>query len=132
MARRRVNSRKKRVDGFSFPTPFAAILVLVCTAALTYLYFCSRCDVIGEEIKGLEVSLRELNKKYLNEEYRWTRLKSPRNLEKALVRHSIEMVWPQRDQVVWLNGGPVPGQDDTPRSFSDPRVASVRRRPQYE
>jgi hypothetical protein len=100
--RRKRRNRKKRVDGFIFPTPFAGILVFLSVAALSYLWLCSCSEELGREIKKLEKQKTELTKKFLNEEYKWTRMKSPKNIEATLARYGIAMTWPRRDQVMWL------------------------------
>lgn len=100
MVRRRKN--KKKVDGFVFPVPFAGLVVLFSAFALCYVWLGCRCEALGVEIKALESENDALNKKYLNEEYKWTRMKSPRNLERVLRERNIVMSWPRRDQVVRL------------------------------
>jgi len=132
-ARRKRRNRKKRVDGFIFPTPFAGILVFASVAALSYLWLCSRCEELGREIKKLEKQQVELTKKFLNEEYKWTRLKSPQSLEDSLARYGISMTWPRRDQVRWLadaqfrDDPSVPGLQE-----KTPRYAGVRRISRHE
>lgn len=93
---------RKRVDGFVFPVPFAGALIVIATLALAYVWMGSRCETLGREIKGLEREKSVLYKKYLNEEYRWTQMKAPRNLERVLTRHRIAMVWPRSSQIVRL------------------------------
>lgn len=101
MARRRKRNKKK-VDGFVFPAPFAGFVVMVSAFALGYLWLGCRCEALGVEIKDLEVRQKVLEKKYLNEEFRWTRIKSPGNLERVLKDLNVCMTWPRRDQVVRL------------------------------
>ncbi len=96
---------RKRVDGFVFPVPFAGVLIVIATLALAYVWMGCRCEALGREIKSLEQEKTVLYKKYLNEEYRWTQMKSPRNLDRVLARHRIEMVWPLPSQIVRLRGG---------------------------
>lgn len=100
MARRKKN--RKKVDGFSFPVPFASLAVIVSVFALAYLWLGSRCEMLGREIKKEEAKKEILVKRYLNEEYKWSRMKSPRNLERVLKEHNVEMRWPRRDQIVRL------------------------------
>ncbi len=95
---------RKRVDGFVFPVPFAGGLIIIATLALAYVWMGCRCEALGREIKGLEREKTVLYKRYLNEEYRWTQMKSPRNLERVLAKHSMKMVWPRASQVVRLTG----------------------------
>jgi hypothetical protein len=93
---------KKRVDGFVFPVPFAGALIIIATLALAYVWMGCRCEALGREIKGLEREKEVLDKKCLREEYRWTQMKAPRNLERVLAKHNIRMSWPKPEQVVRL------------------------------
>ncbi len=103
MARKRKRrNRKKRVDGFVFPTHVVGVIVFVAVVALSYLWLYTRCDELGRNIKKLEVVQTQLERKYLNEEYKWMRMKSPENIEATLARYGISMTWPRRSQVVWL------------------------------
>ena len=58
---------------------------------------------IGEEIKVLEAQQQELNKIRMNEDYKWSQVKSPRNLLAALNKHDLKMDWPRRDQIVYVD-----------------------------
>ena len=131
--RRKRRNRKKRVDGFIFPGSFAGVLVFASVAALSYLWLCSRCEELGREIKTLETQQVELTKKFLNEEYKWMRLKSPKSIEDSLARCGIAMTWPRRDQVMWLADARI-RDDNSVQSPHDtaPRLAGVRRMPRHE
>jgi hypothetical protein len=115
MKARRKRNRKKRVDGYLFPVPFASLLVVAGVAALAYLWMLSRCEAIGAEIKALERAEAELTERYLNEELKWTRMRSPQNLERILARNGVRMDWPTGRQVVLMadaglwTGGDEPG-----------------------
>jgi hypothetical protein len=102
MKARRKRNRKKRVDGYLFPVPFASLLVVAGMAALAYLWMLSRCEAMGKEIKRLERTEAELSERYLNEELKWTRMRSPQNLERILARNGVEMDWPSGQQVVLM------------------------------
>ena len=99
---RKKRNRRKRMDGYLFPVPVASLLVIAAIAALAYLWMISRCEAIGAEIKALEAQEAELAEKFLNEELKWTRMKSPRNLEKILARNGVRMDWPTPAQTVLL------------------------------
>lgn len=110
---RRKRNRKKRVDGYLFPVPFASLLVVAGLAALAYLWMLSRCEAIGAEIKALEQAEAELTERYLNEELKWTRMRSPQNLERILARNGVRMDWPTGRQVVLLaDAGLLTGGDE--------------------
>ena len=98
----RKNRKKTRADGFVFPAPFAGVLVLISTLALAYVWLCGRCETLGEELQALERKSGELRESFVKEQYRWTKLKSPRNLERTLAALKIPMQWPRREQVVHL------------------------------
>ena len=100
MARRKRN--RKKVNGYAFPVPFASFAVIVAVFAISYVVLGSRVELLGREIKKAESAKKVLVKRYLNQEYRWSRMKSPRNLERVLRERGIEMRWPRRDQVVRL------------------------------
>lgn len=103
MARRNTRKkRKKQVNGFIFPVPFAGIVVMASALALGYVWLGCQCEALGDEIKTIEAARVELNKKHLTAEYRWVRTKSPRSMEIALQRHGINMDWPRAGQIVRL------------------------------
>lgn len=114
MKARRKRNRKKRVDGYLFPVPFATMLVVAGIAALAYLWMLSRCEAIGAEIKVLESAEAELIERYLNEELKWTRMRSPQNLERILARNSVKMDWPSGQQVVLMADAGLWVRGDTP------------------
>lgn len=99
MARRKRN-KKKHSAGFIFPTPLASILMLITLLSLGYLWLNARCEAAGKRIKMLEQERVELRNRVLNEELKWTDMKSLRNLQSALNRHQIVMTWPSEDRVI--------------------------------
>lgn len=100
MARR---NKKKNTDGIPFPAPFAVVLAIVSVLSICYLFLGVRCMSIGEEIKSLETERDNLNKIRMNEEYKWSEMKSPRNMLMALRSNNLEMDWPTRRQIVYLD-----------------------------
>lgn len=102
MAGRKRNKKRKVVNSFAVPVPFAGVVVMICVLGLSYIWLVGRCEAVGRDLKKLEKEYRALEKQYLNEEFRWVRMKSPENIEKALKRHGIKMDWPRRDQIVRL------------------------------
>jgi len=105
------------------PARFAGLVVLAVTLALAYVWLECRCETVGRELKKLESQITELDKLLRNEEYRWTTMKAPANIEQALARHGIVMTWPRRDQVVRI----VRGTDGVAREVSPAMVTTVRR-----
>jgi hypothetical protein len=98
----RSNRKKIKVNGFTFPVPFAGLVVVIAALAMGYVWLGVRCEALGKDLKKIELEKAELNKRCLNEEYNWTRMKSPQNLDKALARFGIVMTWPRPDQIVRL------------------------------
>ena len=101
----RKNRKKRKLDGsiLPMPMPLAGLVALLCAFALGYVWLGCRCEALGRELKTLENERDALHKQYLNEEYKWIRMKSPREIEKALERHNIIMTWPSNDQVIRLS-----------------------------
>ena len=97
---RRNRKNRKQVHGYNFPVPFAGAILVLSSLALVYVWLGCRCESLGKDIKELEVKKSILDKKYLNEEYRWIKMKSLGNIEKTLAKSGITMTWPRRDQVV--------------------------------
>jgi hypothetical protein len=93
---------RKKVNGFVFPAPFAGVVVLVSTFALGYVWLDCRSEALGEQLKAMELRRTVLEKMQCNEEYRWSMMKAPQNMERALAKHGIEMTWPREDQIVRL------------------------------
>lgn len=105
---RRINRKKKQMNGFMVPVPFAIVAVLVSLIALVYVWLGCRCDSLGKQLKALEAQKAELEKRIQNEEYNWTRMKSPASVEEALAKFGIAMTWPGHEQVVRLSDKPIP------------------------
>lgn len=99
MARRRQNI-KKGSEGPIFPAPLAAILSTAAVISLSYLWFCGRCEALGVQIQALESKKAELHKRVINEEYKWSNMKSPQNIEDLLRQFNLTMTWPGEDRVV--------------------------------
>lgn len=127
MARR---NRKKTTYGFILPARFAGAVIVTVALALAYIWIECRCEAVGRELKKLEGQVRELDIRLRNEEYRWTSLKSPRNIEHALARHNLVMAWPRRDQVVRIYtdtpGKPARETQVTQTTRRDVRAAGMR------
>ena len=102
MGKRRKRNRKRKEQGVAFPAPLAAVLALAAVVALSYLWVCGRCETVGRSIKGLEAELKEVQKRLINEQYKWSNMKSPRNIETLLKRHGMEMIWPDEAHIVRL------------------------------
>ena len=113
MARRKKN-RKKDSRGFVFPAPFAAILGAAALLSIGYLWLCGRCEAMGAQIKMLENRKVEVHNRALNEEYKWSNMKSPGNILALLRRYNLSMDYPDESRVVRLRYRA--GESASPRS----------------
>lgn len=102
MKRLRSKNRPKGKSRPVFPAPLALVLGLVTALALAYLWLCGRCDSLGQEIKRKERELVDLRRRVVNEEYKWSNLTSPRNMQRLLQAHQLLMTWPKECDVVRL------------------------------
>lgn len=120
MARKK--NRKKQSQGFIFPAPFACVIGLVGLVSLSYLWFCGRCDAVGAHIKVLENRKAEIHKQVINEQYKWSNMKSTENIINLIHHFNLNMVWPEQAHVVHLSehqeDGRVVRVDESPRLAS--------------
>ena len=100
MPRRKKKNKKKTKEALVFPAPLAAAMMIAAVVALSYLWLCSRCEALGMDIKTLEREKVDVHKRVLNEEYKWSNMKSPRNIEAFLRRHKLDMTWPKEKHIV--------------------------------
>ena len=96
---RRKNKMKKG-EGIGIHAPTIAVVSLLATVFISYLYLCGRCDDLGIRIKGLENKKVELHRRVQNEEYMWSRLKSPSQIRVYLGKHGLEMGYPEESNIV--------------------------------
>ena len=96
-------NRKKSVNGFAFPVPFAGVVVFAVIAALAYVWLEYCADSLGAEMKAMERQKESLQQRLLNEEYKWVQERSPRNIMAALRKHQLAMTWPTSAQVIRLS-----------------------------
>ncbi|MBU1694669.1 MAG: hypothetical protein KJ726_11455 [Verrucomicrobia bacterium] len=100
MRRRGKQNRKTIQDGPVFPVPLALILVLVTGVAFGFLWLRDKCDTMGRRLQDLEARRDEVQRQVLREEYKWSNLKSPQNIERLMAQFNLKMVWPgERDTV---------------------------------
>ena len=108
MKRLRTKNRPKGRSGPVFPAPLALVLGVVAALALTYLWLCNRCEMLGQTIKRKEHDLAELKRRVVNEEFKWSNMTSPQNMQRLLQAHQLAMTWPSERDVVRLGGAPEP------------------------
>lgn len=114
MKRRRKN-RKKQAQGFVFPVPLALFLVVATITSMAYLWMHARTEAAGRRIQKLEQTRQQTRQRMLDEELKWSRLRTLPNVEKAVERHNLNMTWASGSRVVRLA---------RPTGFDDLRVYS--------
>jgi len=67
MAAKKNKRLKAKADGRVFPVPFTAAVVVGVMGALLYVWMCIRCDMLGKEIRKLEMEHEQLRKWALNQ-----------------------------------------------------------------
>lgn len=90
------------------PTVIMSALVVAAMLALLFVWMDGRSQKLGSHIKQLEARLEEVNKIYANELSKWEMLKTPQNIEKALARNNILMVWPAEASIVRIRSSDAP------------------------
>ncbi len=103
----RKNKKKRQSNAFVFPVPYAGVVVLVATLALAYVWLGCRYESLGARIVALEKEKQAADEGYYREKSKWVRMKSPLNIESALIAHGLIMHVPKTDQVVWLKDSDV-------------------------
>lgn len=98
--RRGRKNRKRHEARVGFPSPLAAVLVSFAVLSLVYLWLCGRCDALGKSLTRLEDRKEDLHGRMLNEEYKWSNMKSPRRMEELLLRHHLIMSLPAEGRII--------------------------------
>ncbi|MBN2162669.1 MAG: hypothetical protein JXR25_10310 [Pontiellaceae bacterium] len=100
--KRTIRKKKKNQVQVPFPVVLANVLVLVAVLGLSYMWLCARCDALGREIKGKEAELAAAQKRFNNEQERWSMMTSPSNLRQAIRKFNLDMQMPRESQIVKL------------------------------
>ncbi len=104
--RNRKNTRTRKTSQRKvFPGFLALILFLATGASLGYLYVCGRCDALGKNINSLEKKRDAVKRDVVNEQFKWSNMTAPENIERLLARHNLQMIQPTEDMVVRLRRG---------------------------
>lgn len=98
----RRRNRKKTLEAHALSGPFVGLAVLAGSLALGYVVMISRSQSLGAELAVLERDRDALVKQHQQEVFKWTRMKAPPNLERALREHGLDMSWPSSRQIVRL------------------------------
>lgn len=95
-------NRKKKTNGFAFPLPAAAVLLVTVVLLLMYVWLDAKGQALGARINALEQQQAEVKKRYDNELWKWERMKSPANIERMLNQNRMAMIWPDEPSIVRL------------------------------
>jgi len=89
-----------------------SVLVVVGTMVILHQLASSSCSQLMRTLGEKERELRRLEEACVRENYEWEKLKTPKSVEMALLKHGIKMAIPRLDQFVRMrtDGTPYPGQ----------------------
>lgn len=99
-ALRRVNRKRNR--GMSVPPGLILLLVTGVLLAVGYLWIANRCETLSRDIKRIEESRADLQRRVANEQYKWANQTTLRRLEAKLAEFRIEMAFPPSSRIVRL------------------------------
>jgi len=95
-------NRRKTAESAAVTLPWLGLLLGAVVMLLLYVWLDSRGQALGARIKDLERQRADIRKQVDYEAWKWNALKSPANIERALERHRIVMVWPSEGRVIRL------------------------------
>ncbi len=93
-------NRRKHSEHGSLPLQIVTLLILGTSFALTYVWLDMKGEALGSRIKNLEKEQVQLQSRLDNEVWKWETTISPSNIEAALKKNNIEMVWPDEKNIV--------------------------------
>ncbi len=99
----RRNRRRRRVCAVLLPVPALGAIVLVVTLALVYLWIDHTASALGQQIKSLESEYAGLRNEWVRERNKWASMRTPANLEQALLRHGLVMGITRPEQIVYVD-----------------------------
>ena len=74
---------------------FIPVLAVAAGLLIGYLWICRCNEEIGKGIKDLETKRQDLERRVINEEFKWSNATTPDNIQKLLRKHSIVMTMPK-------------------------------------
>lgn len=101
------NKRRRRQESVikDISVPLGITFVVGVSLALVYLWMGHKCTQYSEEIKRLDGQCVELDNEKVREEMKWKEMKTADRLDELLVRHGLQMVYPNAGQVVRVGSG---------------------------
>lgn len=102
MRKRRKRNKKKQAQGFVFPVPLALFLVMVTVTSMTYLWMHGRCEAAGVRIQRLEQRQVQTRQQLLDEQLKWTQMRTLNQIRAAVERHGLNMALAPNHRVVHL------------------------------
>jgi hypothetical protein len=86
-----------------FPPQLALLLALIALLGVCYLWISNRCETLSRDIKRIEESRADLERRVVNEQYKWAHQTSLSRLEAKLAEFQIEMSFPPSSRIVHLD-----------------------------
>ena len=108
MKKKQIQKNRKAEVTIPFPMKFSVILIFAVVFGISYIWLCSRCEQLGNDIKQRESELRASQTRLTNEKERWASMQTPANVDRALKRHGLQMTLPDARQIVHVRSGGAP------------------------
>ena len=105
-----------------------AVLVMFAAMVIINLIADSTCEQMVKSIREKEAVLDRLEEERLRASARWEEQKTPEKLDRALLRHGLNMKYPRADQVVRMNKDGVPYRGQLSMAVAKRRDGTDRRR----
>ncbi len=86
----------------------------------------NRCSHLLKQKGQLERELGRLDDTRMREMTRWEAMKTPDNIERALLKHGLKMLLPRHDQNVYMNRDGRPRGGQLSVALASQRTVSVR------
>lgn len=102
----------------------AGIILALLLVVVMNLVAESRCKLVRDSIGEKEKLLASLEKDRDREDANWQQMKSISNLERALVRHGLNMRMPKDEQVIRMDASGTPRYGQRSVELAKSRLAS--------
>lgn len=94
------NNKKIRKESYYHHQHLPLILVVGLIVGAVYMHINNKCVSLGREITLQEKQILKISKQLVIENERWATLTAPRNLERTIYRHDLNMVMPESAQII--------------------------------